>query len=152
MSANTTFDKQLPVVIGADHAGFAYKEMLKQQLADWGWTVDDKGTYNTDSVDYPDFAHPVASAVASGTAAFGVLICGSGEGVCITANKHNNVRAALVWNNDVAQLARQHNNANTICLPARFVSEEQAKEMLRLFIETPFEGGRHENRVAKINC
>lgn len=148
----SSFNKQLPVVIGADHAGFAYKEMLKAQLQQWGWQVEDKGTYNTDSVDYPDFAHPVAAAIDAGTAAFGVLICGSGEGVCITANKHQGVRAALVWNNDVAQLSRQHNNANVICLPARFVSEEQATEMLRLFMETAFEGGRHENRVAKISC
>lgn len=148
----SSFNQQLPVVIGADHAGFAYKEILKAALEAQGWQVIDKGTYSTDSVDYPDFAHPVASAVDAGTAAFGVLICGSGEGVCITANKHQGVRAALVWNNEVAQLSRQHNNANIICLPARFVSEEQAKEMLRLFIDTNFEGGRHENRVAKISC
>lgn len=148
----SSFNSQLPVVIGADHAGFAYKEILKTQLQAWGWQVDDKGTHSTDSVDYPDFAHPVASAVAGGAAAFGVLICGSGEGVCITANKHQGVRAALVWNHEVAQLSRQHNDANVICLPARFVSEEDAKEMLRLFIETAFEGGRHENRVAKISC
>lgn len=148
----SSFNNQLPVFIGADHAGFAYKEMLKQQLQSWGWQVEDKGAYSTDSVDYPDFAHPVASAVEAGTAAFGVLVCGSGEGVCITANKHQGVRAALVWNEEVAQLSRQHNNANVICLPARFVSEEAATEMLRLFVETAFEGGRHENRVAKINC
>lgn len=149
---STTFNKELPVAIGADHAGFEYKEMLKAALLADGWQVEDKGTYSLDSVDYPDFAHPVAAAVEQGTAAFGVLICGSGEGVCITANKHQGIRAALCWNNDVAQLSRQHNNANVICMPARFASEELARQMLRSFIETPFEGGRHENRVNKISC
>lgn len=148
----TTFNKQLPIAIGSDHAGFEYKEMLKATLVADGWQVEDKGTYSLDSVDYPDFAHPVASAVESGACSFGVLICGSGEGVCITANKHKGIRAALCWNNDVAQLSRQHNNANVICLPARFVSEDAAKEMLQSFINTAFEGGRHENRVNKIGC
>lgn len=149
---STTFNKELPIAIGADHAGFDYKEMLKAALLADGWQVEDKGTFSLDSVDYPDFAHPVAAAVEQGAAAFGVLICGSGEGVCITANKHQGIRAALCWNNDVAQLSRQHNNANVICMPARFVSEELAKQMLQSFIETPFEGGRHENRVNKISC
>jgi ribose 5-phosphate isomerase B len=149
---STTFNKQLAVAIGADHAGFEYKEMLKAVLEADGWQVLDKGTYSLDSVDYPDFAHPVATAVEEGVAAFGVLVCGSGEGVCITANKHQGIRAALCWNNDVAQLSRQHNNANVICMPARFVSEELAKEMLQSFIATAFEGGRHENRVNKISC
>lgn len=149
---STTFNKELPIAIGADHAGFDYKEMLKAALLADGWQVEDKGTYSLDSVDYPDFAHPVATAVEQGVAAFGVLICGSGEGVCITANKHQGIRAALCWNNDVAQLSRQHNNANVICMPARFVSEELAQQMLQSFIETPFEGGRHENRVNKISC
>ena len=148
----TSFNKQLPVAIGADHAGFEYKEMLKAVLVADGWQVEDKGTYGLDSVDYPDFAHPVASAVENGACSFGVLICGSGEGVCITANKHQGIRAALCWNNDVAQLSRQHNNANVICMPARFVSEDAAKEMLQSFINTSFEGGRHENRVNKIGC
>lgn len=149
---STTFNKELPIAIGADHAGFDYKEMLKAALLADGWQVEDKGTFSLDSVDYPDFAHPVAAAVEQGAAAFGVLICGSGEGVCITANKHQGIRAALCWNNDVAQLSRQHNNANVICMPARFVNEELAKQMLQSFIETPFEGGRHENRVNKISC
>jgi ribose 5-phosphate isomerase B len=148
----TTFNKQLPIAIGSDHAGFEYKEMLKATLVADGWQVEDKGTYSLDSVDYPDFAHPVASAVESNECSFGVLICGSGEGVCITANKHKGIRAALCWNNDVAQLSRQHNNANVICLPARFVSENAAKEMIQFFINTAFEGGRHENRVNKIGC
>lgn len=149
---NTTFDKSLPVALGADHAGYEYKELLKALLLAEGWQVSDKGTHSLDSVDYPDFAHPVAADVEQGKAAFGVLICGSGEGVCITANKHAGVRAALCWNNEVAQLCRQHNNANVICLPARFVSIDAAKEMLHSFMQTPFEGGRHENRVNKITC
>ncbi len=146
------FNQTLPVAIGADHAGYEYKEMLKSMLEAQGWQVNDKGTHSLDSVDYPDFAHPVAADVEQGEAAFGVLICGSGEGVCITANKHAGVRAALCWNNEVAQLSRQHNNANVICLPARFVSQDQAKEMLQSFIDTAFEGGRHANRVNKISC
>ena len=145
------FNKQLPVAIGADHAGFEYKEFLKQVLQEDGWITDDKGTHSLDSVDYPDFAHPVADMTAKGAAAFGILVCGSGEGVCITANKHSGVRAALCWNTEVAQLSRQHNNANVICLPARFVSKDEAQAMLRAFIDTPFEGGRHEKRVEKIN-
>jgi ribose 5-phosphate isomerase B len=146
------FDKKLPVSIGSDHAGFEYKELLKSILNNEGWQVDDKGTYSQESVDYPDFAHPVAYSVEMGNASFGVLICGSGEGVCITANKHQGIRAALCWNNDVAALSRQHNNANIICIPARFVSIELATEMLLSFINTSFEGGRHEARVNKIGC
>lgn len=152
MIATQTFDRSLPVALGADHAGYEYKELLKAYLLEQGWQVSDKGTYSADSVDYPDFAHPVAEDVVQGKASFGVLVCGSGEGVCITANKHAGVRAALCWNNEVAQLARQHNNANVICMPARFVSIEEAREMLSSFIRTSFEGGRHENRVNKINC
>lgn len=151
MAANV-FNQALPVALGADHAGYEYKEMLKALLLEQGWQVADKGTHSLDSVDYPDFAHPVASDVASGKAAFGILVCGSGEGVCITANKHAGIRAALCWNNEVAQLSRQHNNANVICIPARFTDEAQAKEMVRLFMNTAFEGGRHENRVNKISC
>lgn len=154
MTMNDTMliTKELPVAIGADHAGFELKELLKTHLADMGWAIADKGTYSLDSVDYPDFAHPVAVAVAAGEAAFGVLICGSGEGVCITANKHQAIRAALCWNAEVASLSRQHNNANVLCLPARFVSVAEAKEMLEAFVNTAFEGGRHENRVNKIGC
>ncbi|HTN17632.1 MAG TPA: ribose 5-phosphate isomerase B [Chitinophagaceae bacterium] len=151
MAANV-FNQALPVALGADHAGYEYKEMLKALLLEQGWQVEDKGTHSLDSVDYPDFAHPVALDVESGKAAFGILVCGSGEGVCITANKHAGIRAALCWNNEVAQLSRQHNNANVICIPARFTDESQAKEMVRLFMNTAFEGGRHENRVNKISC
>lgn len=145
-----TFNKALPVVIGADHAGFEYKEALKKMLEEQGWNVDDKGTYSMDSVDYPDFAHPVAEGVATGKASFGVLICGSGNGVCITANKHAGVRAALCWNDELASLARQHNDANLICLPARFISLELAETILKTFSTTAFEGGRHARRVEKI--
>jgi ribose 5-phosphate isomerase B len=149
MSQNT-FNKSLPIVIGADHAGYEYKEVLKGVLAVNGWQVEDKGTYSSDSVDYPDFAHPVAEMVTSGKAAAGILVCGSGNGVCITANKHQGIRAALCWNEELAALARQHNNANVLCIPSRFVSFQQAEQMTTTFLRTEFEGGRHEKRVEKI--
>ncbi len=148
--SSLTFDKKLPVAIGADHAGFEYKEILKKQLADAGWQVADKGTYSLDSVDYPDFAHPVAAMVETGAATAGILVCGSGNGVCITANKHHGVRAALCWQDDLAALARQHNNANVLCVPARFVPIDVATKMVDTFLSTAFEGGRHEKRVEKI--
>lgn len=141
---------KLKLAIGADHAGFEYKEILKEFLGEH--EVTDFGTHSLDSVDYPDFAHPVASAVEKGEADFGVLVCGSGQGVAITANKHQGIRAAVTWLTDIAKLSRQHNNANVICIPARFVSPELAKEMVTTFLETPFEGGRHANRVDKISC
>jgi ribose 5-phosphate isomerase B len=146
----TTFNKQLPLAIGCDHAGFEYKELVKQMLADAGWQVDDKGTYSLDSTDYPPYAHSVATMVADAKAAAGILICGSGNGVCITANKHAGVRAALCWNDELAALARQHNNANVLCLPARFVSIDDAKKMVDTFLNTAFEGGRHQRRVDQI--
>ncbi|SOD17615.1 ribose 5-phosphate isomerase B [Pedobacter xixiisoli] len=141
---------KLKIAIGADHAGFEYKELIKDFLSDH--EVTDFGTHSLDSVDYPDFAHPVASAVEKGEADFGVLVCGSAQGVAITANKHQGIRAAVTWLTDIAKLSRQHNNANVICIPARFVSPELAKEMVTAFLETPFEGGRHANRVNKISC
>ncbi|MBC7848804.1 MAG: ribose 5-phosphate isomerase B [Chitinophagaceae bacterium] len=146
------FDLSKPVAIGADHAGFDYKKQLIEFLEEKGLEVVDKGTFDTNSVDYPDFAHPVAEMVESGEASFGILLCGSANGVCITANKHQGIRAGLSWQNDVAKLIRQHNNANIIGIPARFVSLELARQMIDLFIETPFEGGRHQNRVDKIRC
>ncbi len=148
---NTTFNKELPIAIGCDHAGFEYKELIKQQLTDMGWKVEDKGTYSADSTDYADYAHPVANMVTGNEAAAGVLICGSGNGICMTANKHAGIRAALCWNEELASLARQHNNANVICLPARFVDIELAKKMVATFLSTAFEGGRHERRVEKID-
>ncbi|MGE6220181.1 ribose 5-phosphate isomerase B [Nubsella zeaxanthinifaciens] len=141
---------QLKIAIGADHAGFEYKEILKEFLSNY--EVVDFGTHSLDSVDYPDFAHPVANAVEKGEADFGVLVCGSAQGVAITANKHQGIRAAVSWLTEIAKLSRQHNNANVICIPARFVSADLAKEMVETFLATPFEGGRHANRVNKISC
>jgi len=149
---NPTFDLSRPIAIGADHAGFEYKSVLIDLLQNKGLQVKDFGTHSKDSVDYPDFAHPVASAVESGEAGCGILICGSANGVAITANKHQGIRAAICWQNEIAQLARQHNNANIICIPARFVSTPQAEEMVNLFLTTAFEGGRHEKRVEKMAC
>ncbi len=146
----TVFNQQLPLALGCDHAGFELKEAVKKLLQENGWTVEDKGTYSTDSTDYPDYAHPVADMVSTGAASVGILICGSGNGVCMTANKHIGVRAALCWNEEIAALARQHNDANIICIPARFVSQEQALSMLDTFLSIAFEGGRHERRVAKM--
>jgi ribose 5-phosphate isomerase B len=148
----STFNLQLPIAIGCDHAGFDCKEDLISFLEGEGVAFKDFGTYNKDSVDYPDFAHPVAFAVEKGEAAFGILLCGSANGVAITANKHQGIRAAICWGEELAQLARAHNNANIICIPARFVSEPLAEKMLQVFIYTEFEGGRHSNRVDKIAC
>lgn len=148
----SAFDLSKPVAIGADHAGFDYKAELMRWMQQKGITVIDKGLYENKSVDYPDYAHPVASAVEKGEACFGILLCGSANGVCMTANKHQGIRAGLSWQNDVARLIRQHNDANIICIPARFVALELAKQMIELFMETPFEGGRHQARVNKISC
>jgi ribose 5-phosphate isomerase B len=148
--SNNVFDKQLPLVIGSDHAGYEYKEIVKSYLLEDGWMVEDKGTYSLESTDYPDYAHPVATMVAEGKASVGILLCGSGNGVCITANKHAHIRAALCWNVEVAALSRMHNDANVLCIPARFTTQEEAIEMTRIFLSTAFEGGRHERRVEKI--
>jgi ribose 5-phosphate isomerase B len=146
----TTFDLTKPIAIGCDHAGFEYKEAIKEWLMDKGLQVKDFGTYSPDSVDYPDFANPVSSFVENDYAAFGILLCGSANGVAITANKHRNVRAALCWQNEVAELVRQHNAANILCLPARFIGLSLALEMAETFMNTAFEGGRHERRVNKM--
>ena len=143
-------DTKIKIAIGADHAGFEYKEILKTYLM--YYEVEDFGTHSLDSVDYPDFAHPVASAVESGAFTYGILLCGSANGVAITANKHQGIRAGLCWENEVASLVRKHNNANVLCIPARFVSEELAKEITTTFLNTEFEGGRHQNRVDKVSC
>ena len=148
----STFTLQKPVVIGADHAGFALKSIITDLLKSKGLQVIDKGTYSEDSVDYPDFAHPTALAVEEGEAEWGVLICGSANGVAITANKHQGIRAAICWTEELAALSRQHNDANILCLPCRFVSLDLALEMVWKFIETTFEGGRHADRVGKIAC
>jgi len=144
--------EQNTIALGADHGGFHHKEAVKTFLQQQGYKVKDFGTDSPDSVDYPDFAHPLAEAVGGGDCPKGILLCGSGNGVAITANKHPQVRAALCWNEELAALARQHNNANVLCLPGRFVSEALAISMVKAFLEAEFEGGRHERRVAKIPC
>ncbi|HSQ43570.1 MAG TPA: ribose 5-phosphate isomerase B [Ginsengibacter sp.] len=147
-----TFNLELPVAIGSDHAGFEYKEDVISFLDGKSVVWKDFGTFSADSVDYPDFAHPVANAVENGEASFGILICGSANGVAITANKHQGIRAAVCWEDEIAELARKHNNANIICIPARFVREGLAEEMIERFMHTDFEGGRHKTRVDKIAC
>lgn len=138
------------IAIGSDHAGYTYKEAIKQHLEKIGINYIDVGTHSLDSVDYPDFAHPTATLVAKGEATWGILLCGSANGVAITANKHPEIRAAICWLPEVAALARQHNNANIICIPARFVTLDTALTMIDTFSQTPFEYGRHQSRVTKI--
>ncbi len=145
------FELSKPISIGSDHAGYEYKQLIADFLRSEGFVVRDNGTHNKDSVDYPDFAHPVATQVENGEAAYGILICGSANGVAITANKHAGARAAICWTEELAALARGHNDANIICIPARFVSIETAIEMVKTFQKTAFEGGRHQNRVSKIS-
>ena len=140
----------LKIAIGADHAGFELKELVKANLS--GAEVKDFGTYSPASVDYPDFAHPVALAVESGEFDLGILVCGSANGVAITANKHQGIRAAICWTDELAALARSHNNANIVCLPARFISVDMAEKIIETFLSTDFEGGRHANRVNKMSC
>jgi len=142
----------MKIILANDHAGFGLKQKVKTWLQDAGHTVEDIGTHSEDSVDYPDFAHKVAESVAAKESDLGVLICGSGNGVAMAANKHKGVRAALAWLPEIASLARQHNNANVLCLPARFISEDLAKEILFAYLNAEFEGGRHQNRVDKISC
>jgi ribose 5-phosphate isomerase B len=142
----------MKLVIGSDHAGYVYKARLVEYLTAAGHTVSDVGPSSEASVDYPDYAHPVALAVEQGQAEAGILICGSANGVAMTANKHQGIRAAICWTPEIAALARRHNDANVICLPARFVSWEMACEMTEVFLKTAFEGGRHAGRTAKIAC
>lgn len=146
------FDLTKPIAIGCDHAGFEYKTVLVKYLNSLGLQVEDLGTYAESSVDYTDFAHPTAESVEKGNAAFGILICGSANGVAITANKHQGIRAALCWQKEIAEVTRRHNNANIICLPARFISQQNAIDMVNAFMNTEFEGGRHATRVNKIAC
>jgi ribose 5-phosphate isomerase B len=138
------------ISIGSDHAGFNYKSAVIDHLQKKGYEVKDHGTFTETSCDYPDYAHAVATAVETEASSLGVLICGSANGVAITANKHQGIRAAICWENEIASLARQHNDANIICIPARFVSIDLALEMVDIFLSTEFEGGRHLNRVQKI--
>jgi ribose 5-phosphate isomerase B len=142
----------MKIAIGADHAGYDAKVIAVDWLKTNGYEVNDLGTHSADSVDYPDFAHAVGEAVQSGQSDLGILVCGSGNGVCITANKHQAVRAALCWEPELGALARQHNNANVLCLPARFVSTDKALEIVSAYLEAEFEGGRHQNRVNKIEA
>lgn len=140
----------MKIAIGSDHAGFDLKQKIAQHLDNQGVAIEDCGTYSLASCDYPDYAHAVANAVENETADFGILICGSGQGVAITANKHQNIRAALCWTAEIVALSREHNNANVLCLPARFVTETAALEMADTFLKTDFAGGRHQARVEKI--
>ncbi len=139
------------IVIGSDHAGFEMKEKIKKAFAST-YEFTDKGTYSVDSVDYPDYAHQVAEAVVSGSFEKGILLCGSGNGVAMAANKHHGIRAALCWTAEIASLSRQHNDANILCIPARFIDEKTAFEMIESFFDISFEGGRHLKRVEKIDC
>jgi ribose 5-phosphate isomerase B len=141
----------MKLAIGSDHAGFEYKERLRRDLAN-KYGVKDFGTYSETSTDYPDFAHPVASAVENNEFDLGILVCGSANGVAITANKHQGIRAAICWNKELASLARRHNNANILCIPARFIDYDLTEKIVSEFINTDFEGGRHSMRVDKISC
>ena len=142
----------MKIAIGNDHAGTIYKEEIVKQFTKKGYTIVNLGTDTEDSIDYPDFIHPVAEAVEKGEVDLGIIICGSGNGAQMTANKHQKIRAALCWNNELVQLARQHNNANILSIPARFVSLQQALGFVNIFLTTDFEGGRHQTRVTKIAC
>ncbi len=139
------------ISIGNDHAGVEYKNYIKEYLLAKDMKVNNYGTDSQDSVDYPDFAHPVSNDVNEEKSDLGILICGSGNGVCMTANKYKNVRAALCWNKELALLSKSHNNANIVCIPARFIEKEEALEIIKTFISQEFEGGRHERRVNKIS-
>ena len=138
--------------IASDHAGFEMKEELRKFLVDKGYEVKDFGTYSPDSMDYPDVAHPLAESIEKGEVSHGIALGGSGNGISMTLNKHQGVRAALCWNEELAALARQHNDANVLSLPARFISLELAKRIVERFLESSFEGGRHLRRVNKIPC
>lgn len=140
------------IPIGSDHAGFETKQILIAHLTALGYEVKDYGCYSDQSIDYPDYAHPVAEHIESNPGSLGILLCGSGNGISMTANKHQGIRCALCWTPEIAELARLHNDANIISLPARFISVDEAKEMVNVFLNTAFEGGRHATRVAKISC
>ena len=144
--------RTMKIAIGNDHAGTDYKLAIIGLLRSKGIDAINHGTDNMESVDYPDFIHPVAKDVVNGEADYGIIICGSGNGAAMTANKHQDIRAALCWNKELVQLAREHNNANVLSLPARFISLSQALDMVSVFLDTAFEGGRHERRVIKIPC
>ena len=143
---------ELTIALASDHAGFALKNQVRLFLEDNGAKVHDFGCFSDESCDYPDYAHPLAEAVEKGEYEFGIVICSTGNGICMTANKHQGIRAALCWEKRLAQLARQHNNANVLGLPANFITVPQALDIVAAFFQTDFEGGRHERRVNKIPC
>lgn len=140
----------MKISIGNDHAGYIRKNVLVEYLNKEGHNIKNYGTDTATSVDYPDFVHPVAKDIVEGNGEFGILLCGSGNGVAITANKYKEVRAALCWNKELANLARAHNNANILCIPSRFITEENLLDIVESFLKTPFEGGRHQRRIDKI--
>lgn len=138
------------IAIGSDHAGYELKEKLKSWLTDLGYIINDYGTFSTDPVDYPDFIHPVAQSVQDKVVDCGIIICGSGNGAAITANKHQEIRAALCWNVEIARFAKEHNDANIISLPARYITGDLAKDIVSAYLSATFEGGRHAARIKKI--
>ena len=142
----------MKLAIGSDHAGYALKEVIKEYLTLNNDEIKDFGTYSEESTDYPDYAHPVANAVESGESELGILICGSANGVCMSANKHAGIRAGLSWTPEIAELARLHNDANVVCIPARFVTEQVGIDIVKAFVNASFEGGRHQRRVDKFAC
>lgn len=142
----------MKIALGGDHAGYEYKKEIVALLEAKGIETKDFGPFNKDSCDYPDFIHPVATEVESGSFDLGIIICGSGNGIAMTANKHQGVRCAVAWDVELARLSRSHNDANIVSIPARFVSLEKAKEICEAFLNSPFEGGRHQRRVDKISC
>ncbi len=146
------YQNKREIAIGSDHAGFSLKQKLIAYLESKGQNVKDLGTHSEESADYPDYIHPLAMAVELGTFSLGIVICGSGNGVAMTANKHQGIRAALCWIPEIAKLARLHNDANVLAIPARYVEETEAKKMVDAFLNTAFEGGRHQQRVEKISC
>ena len=136
--------------LASDHAGFELKEFVKSFIEQEGYTYQDFGTYTIESCDYPDYAHPLAEAIESGEVDWGIALCGSGNGIGMTLNKHQGIRAAICWNADIARITREHNDANILVLPARYLNKEESKELIDLFLNTPFEGGRHQRRIEKI--
>jgi ribose 5-phosphate isomerase B len=140
------------IPIGADHAGFQLKQQVIEYLVGKGFEVKDYGCYSEESIDYADFGHPVATHVEAHPGSFGIVICGSGNGINMTVNKHQGIRGALCWKKEIAQLAREHNDANILTMPARFITSDEALEMVDIFMNTPFEGGRHQKRIEKIPC
>ena len=139
------------LAIAADHAGYSLKQKLLKHLVKEGYEIKDFGSFSEDSVDYPDFAHPLANAVENGEFDLGISICGTGNGINMAANKHQGIRSAICWNEDISRLARSHNNANICALPARFISESEAFLIVKTFLNTPFDGGRHKTRIDKIS-